>query len=138
MLLEIIKMVYQTLGNCFLHVRFWVVLIRKWPTREYTCTILFFFYLYISYLTWVDHSVYNTVFPWFLRWGLQTVRRYPDRNWLRGLCHPLHLPNKSDAVMEQSAMETTFWALLGIEPGPFAPESKTLTTVSRCSSLNTF
>ncbi len=72
---------------------------------------------WIFYFTWEDHSVYNTVLLWFPGglWDVQTVMHYPDRNWLRGLCHPLHLPHKSDAVMERAAMETNFWALLEIE-----------------------
>ena len=66
-------------------------------------------------------------------WGVQAVRCYPDRNWFWGLCHPLYLPHKSDAVREQR------WKLIlgfhrELNQGPFAPESKTLTTVPRCFS----
>ncbi len=42
----------------------------------------YFFIFFLSYLTWVDHPVYNTVLPWFPGWGVQIIRRYPDRNWL--------------------------------------------------------
>ncbi len=97
-------------------------------------------FLNISYLTWVDHSVYNTVFPWFPGWAVRTVRRYPDRNWLRGLWHPLHLPHESVAVMERAVMETNIWALPGFEPETLRTRVKTLTTVppgvSRCSSIS--
>ncbi len=61
-------------------------------------------------------------FPWFP--DGQTVRRYPDRNWLRGLCHPQHLPHESVAVMERATIETNLWAL----PGPF-------TGLNHCATL---
>ena len=96
-----------------------------------------FFCRYFLNLTWVDHSEYNTVLPWFPVWNVQTVTRYPDRNWLPGLCHPLHLPHKSDAVMEQATMETTFGALPGIEPGTLHTRVKDLNTVPHCSSKYT-
>ena len=67
--------------------------------------------------------------------GVQTVSRSPDQNCLRGLCQPLHLPYKSDAVMEHAAMETIFGLYQELNRGPFIPESKTLTTVPRCSSV---
>ena len=60
------------------------------------------------------------------------LRHYLDRNWLQGLCHPLHLPHKSDAVMERAAMETNFWALLGIEPGTLRTRVKDL---NHCATL---
>ena len=41
------------------------------------------------------------------------------------LCHPLHLPHKSDAVMEQAEMETIFGLYQELNQEPFAPESKT-------------
>ncbi len=32
---------------------------------------------------------------WCPVWGVQTIRRYPDRNRLQSLWHPLHLPHQS-------------------------------------------
>ncbi len=85
--------------------------------------IIFYFLFNLGRSFSVQH---NTVLPWL--WGVQTVRRYPDRNWLRGLCHPLHLPHKSDTVMERAAiaMETNFWALPGIESGTLRTRVKHL------------
>ncbi len=36
----------------------------------------FIFFFFLSYLTWVDHSMYNTVLPWCPGWGVQTVWNY--------------------------------------------------------------
>ncbi len=37
--------------------------------------------------------------------GVQTLNRYPCGNWLRGLCHPLHLSHKSDTVMNGASSD---------------------------------
>ena len=47
--------------------------------------------------------MFITLFPHDDQDVVQTVWRYPDRNGLRGFCHPLHqaVPlHKSDAAME--------------------------------------
>ncbi len=64
-------------------------------------------------------------------WEVQTVRDYPDRNWLWGLCHPLQMPHESDAVMEWAAMQTNLgnWTR---DPS----HQKSLITVSCCSLDN--
>ena len=82
-----------------------------------------------SYLTWVDHSNVQHCSPMIPR--VVCTRRYPDRNWLRGLCYPLHLAHKSDA-MEQAAVETNFGARPGIEPGTLRTRVKDL---NHCATL---
>ncbi len=60
-------------------------------------------------------------------WSVQTVRRYPDRNSLRGLCYPVLL----HAVMER----TNRWDLPGSEPGTLCTSLKDLkifTTLRLC------
>ena len=44
----------------------------------------------------------------------------------------MHLPHKSDAVMEMAVLETKFWALLGIEPGTLGTRVKDL---NHCATL---
>ncbi len=56
------------------------------------------------------------------------------RTWTARILSSTAPAHKSDAVMEQAAMETNFGALPGIEQG-FALGSKTLTTVPCCSCL---
>ncbi len=76
-------------------------------------------------MIFLDHSVFNTVLLWCSGWGVQTVRCYPDQNWLCGLCH--HLPHKSDAVKKWAAIETFFFfTLLEIEPGTLCSRVKDL------------
>ncbi len=41
---------------------------------------------------------FNTVLAWLPESGVQTVKCYPDQNWLWGLWHPLYLPQKSDVT----------------------------------------
>ncbi len=66
----------------------WVVL--SGVAGEYK---LFFFSFF---LTWVDHSVFNTVLPWCPGLSVQTVGHYSNQNWLWGLWHSLHLPQWSE------------------------------------------
>ena len=78
-------------------------------------------------------SASSTVFPWCPGRGIETVRRYPDRNWLWGLCHPLHLPRRSNAGNGVSS-DGLFRELYH---GPLTTsESKTLTTVPLCFSFH--
>ncbi len=64
-------------------------------TRGSRTTLFYLFNLLVnfSFILCRSFSVHYTVLPWYSGWGVQTVRRYPDWNWLWGLCHSLHLPH---------------------------------------------
>ncbi len=98
--------------------------------------VVFFMYIFLfSYLTWVDHSVFDTVhtdLSWCPWWGVQTVRCYPDRNWLWGLCHPLHLPQQVWYSNGVNSKGNNFWTLQGIEPGTLCTRVKDL---NHCAML---
>ncbi len=64
-------------------------------------SFLYFVCLFFSNLRHLGRSFQDS---WCLRWNVQTVRRYPNRNWLRGLCHPLRLLHNLDVVMERAVV----------------------------------
>ncbi len=49
------------------------------------------------FIFYLSRSAFNTV-PHSAQDG------HPGQNWLRDICHPLHQPHKSDAVVEWAAM----------------------------------
>ncbi len=71
--------------------------------------------------------------------GIQIIRRYPYWNCVRGLYHPMNVPNKSNAVMEREEMETFFFCSTGYwTDDPLHKRESKLTwiIVQRCSSTH--
>ena len=66
-----------------------------WKRKEIEMHQSFFFLRFfclsfrLSYLTWVAHSVFNTVLPMTVLYK-QSLGHYTDQNWLCDLCHPMH------------------------------------------------
>ncbi len=78
---------------------------------------------YVSYVTYSTSLMFNTVLRFIMPRIGCTVRHYSNRYWLRGFCHPLHLPRRHYAVDERAAMKTAYWSPPWFEPKISAPES---------------